>query len=328
MAVKTSKKSVNEIIVEQIIEKIQDSNLLPWQVGWLPLLTNYVTGTSYRGINRLLLTDWDNPEEPQEYITIKQLKDFNQKNKTSFWFKSGSKQYYCHFFKVTETKVTGEKEEQLRSEFLIKNTDKLYVNGVLYYLKDDGKIYFVKYISRYYTLYNVKDIFDKEGNSLPPKSVEIDNERHTDAEVVINNYAKREKVEILNDGGECCYYSQKDDNVHIPPLSRFVDSQEYYRAIFHELTHSTGISTRLNRPCYKKYHESKQERSKEELIAEMGSLLLATKCNLKSKKAEDNSAAYIKGWIEYLQNNPNEVVTGMSAADKAVDFILNNKEEL
>ena len=59
----------------------------------------------------------------------------------------------------------------------------------------------------------------------------------------------------------------------------------------------------------------------------MGSLLLATKCGLKSQKAEDNSAAYIKNWIEYLKNNPNEVVTGMSAADKAVDFIINNNKE-
>jgi len=43
----------------------------------------------------------------------------------------------------------------------------------------------------------------------------------------------------------------------------------------------------------------------------------------------DNSAAYIKSWLRALKSkdNKNMVITAASAAQKAVDFILDRKPE-
>ena len=58
-------------------------------------------------------------------------------------------------------------------------------------------------------------------------------------------------------------------------------------------------------------------------MAEMTSLLMASHCGFTEVADCENSDNYIMSWVKYLKNNPDEVVRGMLAAEKAVDYILN-----
>lgn len=311
------KKTAPEIIVEKLIEKINETGKLPWQKPFVSKGCNYITKRCYRGLNALLLSD-------SEFITVNQLKEYNKKNKTDFWFKKGSQKYLATFFKKSLKRLSEEDETIIKEGGIPEHL----LNAVI--ISENGKFYQQRIIINFYTLYDIKDIFDKNGNSLPTDSNPIqDFKNDTSAEKVIEDYTHRTGVKIVFDKQSQVYYTDKDDSVHTPPKNSYLSEEHFYRTIFHELTHSTGIITRLNRSCFYKYSAKKQERSKEELIAEMGSLLLASECGFidENNSYFDNSAAYINSWIKWLEKNPKEVIFGMSAAEKAVDFILDRVKE-
>jgi len=66
-----------------------------------------------------------------------------------------------------------------------------------------------------------------------------------------------------------------------------------------------------------------EEYSKEELVAELGAMFLENITGIKCK--EDNSQAYINGWIANLENNPKWIISASSQSQKAVEHILYNR---
>lgn len=128
---------------------------------------------------------------------------------------------------------------------------------------------------------------------------------------------------ITHNEARACYIPT-DDRVNMPKKDIFRSSEEYYSTLFHELTHSTGHETRLNRkPSDIATHFGNKEYSKEELVAEMGAAFLCGHCQIENKTI-DNSAAYIKGWLKKLKNDTKLIVQAAGLAQKASDFILNN----
>lgn len=65
--------------------------------------------------------------------------------------------------------------------------------------------------------------------------------------------------------------------------------------------------------------------SREELVAEMGSAFLCTEAGIENTL--DNSAAYLKGWLGALKGNSRLIVTAVSTAQRAADFILNRNAQ-
>jgi hypothetical protein len=64
------------------------------------------------------------------------------------------------------------------------------------------------------------------------------------------------------------YTRASTDSVNMPVRSRFVDAPHYYGTLFHELVHSTGHVSRLNRRFGA--HFGDELYSKEELVAGQG----------------------------------------------------------
>ncbi len=60
--------------------------------------------------------------------------------------------------------------------------------------------------------------------------------------------------------------------------------------------------------------------SREELVAEMGSAFLCAEAGIESTL--DNSAAYLKGWLEAMKGDTRMIVMAASAAQRAANFIL------
>ncbi len=118
------------------------------------------------------------------------------------------------------------------------------------------------------------------------------------------------------------FYNPLLDVVNMPKMNAFDSSESYYDIFFHELAHSTGHPSRLNRKELVEMAEFGSEPySIEELTAEMGSCYLQSLCAL--GKTFENSAAYIQGWLNKLKDNRQFVIYAAAKAQHAVDYILN-----
>ena len=130
---------------------------------------------------------------------------------------------------------------------------------------------------------------------------------------------------INHNGGGRAFYRQATDSVHIPERHRFPKQSEYYSTLFHELTHATGHSSRLNRKTLTEYDGfGGQNYSREELVAEMGATFLCGMAGIENQTI-DNSASYVASWLQALKTDKRLAVTAAAQAQKAADYILNIK---
>jgi antirestriction protein ArdC len=177
----------------------------------------------------------------------------------------------------------------------------------------------------YYTvlrLYNVFNVAQCEGlKNIPDPTPMADTT--APAEIVANMPQAPE----IKHGMAQAYYSRFEDIVGMPHRERFTSADEYYSALFHELTHSTGHEKRLNRPTVTEAKRfGSEDYSKEELIAEMGSAFLCGHAGI-AERTLNNSAAYLHNWLLALKNDHKLIVQAAAQAQKAADFILGTKPE-
>lgn len=122
--------------------------------------------------------------------------------------------------------------------------------------------------------------------------------------------------------GSRARYSPSRDIVEVPQERRFKEPEEFYSTLFHELSHATGHTSRLNRPGLMELSRfGSYSYSKEELVAEMGAAYLCGHAGIENAVI-DNSAAYINSWLSRLKKDKTLIVQAASQAQKAADYIL------
>lgn len=87
-----------------------------------------------------------------------------------------------------------------------------------------------------------------------------------------NEYVQRSGVRVKHQAGDRAFYQPSSDSVTLPLLAQFAETAEYYSTAFHELTHSTGHASRLNR-LEKVAFFGSEAYSKEELVAQIEAAL-------------------------------------------------------
>lgn len=180
--------------------------------------------------------------------------------------------------------------------------------------KDDGTFFPV---FRYSTVFPV-DIMENVDMSKWIKPANPAHDPIQAAEDIIANY----KGPTIKHGGNVAAYSPALDTCRIPANGDFSSAPEYYSTVFHELAHSTGHASRLNRKgITDSAGFASHEYSIEELIAEFASAMLMQHAGIESP-AFDNSVAYIKGWSKAIRQDKTLIAKAASAAQKAVDLIL------
>jgi antirestriction protein ArdC len=123
------------------------------------------------------------------------------------------------------------------------------------------------------------------------------------------------------------FYSPSADSVAMPNRERFETEASYFSVLFHELIHSTGHTSRLNRPTLTESAGfGSDPYCKEELIAEMGAAFLCGQAGI-AEQTLDNSAAYVQNWLAALQNDKKLIVRAAGQAQRAADFILGTRFE-
>lgn len=105
-------------------------------------------------------------------------------------------------------------------------------------------------------------------------------------------------VKIVNHDSNECYYDQKADTIYMAEQSRFVSNVAYAGVLAHELGHSTGHPSRLNREMVGHNSPEKAKYGFEEIVAQSFSEMILSKHGLRAT-LDHHSAAYI---YEYLSD--------------------------
>lgn len=144
-----------------------------------------------------------------------------------------------------------------------------------------------------------------------------------EAEKIKSDYVAKSHMEIRECISNEAFYSPSMDYIQIPCREQYADINEFYGTLFHEMVHSTGHKTRLNRlESGRSAAFGGEEYSKEELVAEIGAASLLNYVGIETPETFKNSAAYIQSWLKVLKNDTRMLVGASSQAGKAVDFIL------
>ena len=145
------------------------------------------------------------------------------------------------------------------------------------------------------------------------------------AESIISSYLKRSDVRLYHKDISSAFYRPSDDSIFLPHRERFHNTAGYYGTAYHELAHSTGHHSRLNR-IDNTAHFGSSEYSKEELTAEIAASALVNHAGLETADSFRNNAAYIQNWLQVLRNDKRFIVSASGRAEKAVNLILGRSE--
>lgn len=277
------KANVYEMVTERIIAELE-KGVIPWEKPW--------TGVRAGAYNRISKKPYSLINQMMlkhtgEYATFKQWADLGGR------VRKGEKSEIVVFWKILEKEETnpdtGEKEVQ--------------------------KIPMLRY-------YNVFHISQVEGvKPLEQPFTEV--EPIEEADKIITDYITRENISFEECASNEAYYSPSRDAVVVPMKEQYKLINEYYSTTFHELTHSTGHKSRLDRLQTGAVAAFGSETySKEELVAEIGSASIMNMLGIETAKTFRNSAAYIQSWIKVLKNDNRFIVSAAGKAEKAVNYII------
>lgn len=121
------------------------------------------------------------------------------------------------------------------------------------------------------------------------------------------------------------YYDNRSDKIILPPRASFKSDADYYATKLHELGHSTGHKSRLDRGL-SEIERGSPEYAKEELRAEIASMLLTSMLGIEGNV--QNHARYASHWIEVLKNDKHELFRAAKDAELIVDHIFDYAPEL
>lgn len=175
-------------------------------------------------------------------------------------------------------------------------------------------------VLRHYNVFNAEQC---EGIKAPDQAAEeieaVPFEPIEEADRIVTSYPNGP---LVMHTGSAAMYLPGTDTVRIAAPDRFNTRESYYATLFHELAHSTGHKSRLNRGLDEVSAPfGSPDYSKEELVAEMGSAFLCAAAGI-SPPTIEQSAAYIDGWRKKLTDDKKLVVQAAGQGQRAADHIL------
>jgi len=279
-----------QVITDRLVAMLE-AGTVPWRKPWAGAAgfpKNLISKKEYSGINFWMLhsADYGSPY----WLTFKQAQELGGT------VRKGEKGTPVIFTKTLPAKVVDVPTDNGGTEKMLDSK------------KLGGRML------KYYTAFNVEQC---DGLTLPDEGPRHQHDPITSAEAILDGY---QGPTIAHGGGRACY-SPALDLVKMPEPDRFPHREEYYSVLFHELAHSTGHKSRLAR-ITETANFGSQDYGKEELVAEMASAYLCAQAGIEQATLE-NSAAYLKGWIDAIKGDTKLAISAASAATKAANLILN-----
>lgn len=282
LASATPRKSAYEAVTDRIIAAME-AGTVPWHKSWATggaSVPVSIHGHEYRGINAFVL-GFCSPYASNVWLT------YNQARERGGYVRKGEKGTAVLLFKTIDRKRESTDEESAR------------------------------FFATTYTVFNIEQC---EGVELPAKlATVVQNTEDPIAacEAIAAGYAG---APAIKHGGDRACYIPLLDQIRMPVPASFESRARYYNVLFHELGHSTGHASRLDRELVG-FDADSHAYSKEELIAELTAALLCNRAGIDSAPLVENSAAYLRSWLGRLKDDRSILVQAASAASKAADWI-------
>lgn len=290
MSGKKPARDIYQEVTNRIVDFL-DQGVVPWRNpiprgtgdGWPK---NLISGQKYRGINVVLLSmqAWISGFSSDYWVTFKQAKAKGGK------VRKGEKGTLVTFWKMYDTKD-----------------------------KESGELISIP-VLKHFTAFNLEQVNGIEIPHAPTSPLPGEEFAPVpSALAIVDGY--RDKPTIEHQGLRALY-RPSEDLVRIPRPSQFEPRDEYYSVLFHELSHSTGHSSRLNRGLDTDPKPfGSPDYSREELVAELSSAFLCAVAGI-SPPTVENAASYIQSWVNVLKGDKRLVVAAAGAAQKSADWIL------
>lgn len=276
-----------------------ETGTAPWQKPWAPgeLTAHYnpTTGNPYRGFNQQWLT-FQGYADPR-WMTYKQAEAMGAQVRKG---ENGTTVEYWQWHSDRPLKddqgrpVTDADGRQLTQRVELESPRRFYAR-----------------------VFNAEQIDGLP--ALPPREVASEWERHARAEAIL----AASEAPIRHANGDRAYYSPGRDHIVLPEREQFPSAENYYSTALHELGHSTGHPSRLDRDLAHPF--GSEGYAKEELVAELYSFMMAQRIGIEFDPA--NHESYVSSWIKALQNDPREIFRAAAAAEKAMEYVLERERQ-
>ena len=315
---------------ELIVSRLEEAQASSWKKGWIGGngvmgLPQNLSGRNYAGLNSLFLFI----DTAKHHYSAPVYMTFLQKEKEGLLIRRGETAMPVVYWDMSIKDNTG------------KN-----ISTEIYKLlsKEEQQQCEVHPFLRSFRVYNIDQTNMKEVNQAKYQSLvdkfqihgQLDTQgmyQHPALDRMFEQQQWLCKIEC-NKPAPQAYYSPKDDTIVLPEKGQFKvskdangiykDGMEYYSTALHEMTHSTGIETRLNRNMTGRFGDPKY--AKEELVAELSAALTGYTMGF-DRRIQDNNVAYVKNWLTALREEPKFIVSVMADVNKASNLILQKIDE-
>lgn len=276
-------------VTDRIVTALEEGTV-PWRRPWIAGADSHrnpVSGTVYRGINPFLL---ELTSMERSYSDPRWL-TFKQAKTLGGSVRKGERSTLVVFWKMLRGKDAETGEERTIP------------------------------LLRHYRVFNVAQC---DGIDWP---TEPEPEAFDPIERCESIIAAMPNRPTIGHGGDRAFYAPAMDAVQLPPFERFLSAESYYATAFHELAHSTGHASRLNRAELAGVARfGDEDYSREELTAELAAAMLCGVSAI-SPPTIEQSAAYIASWLRALKADPRMLVSAAGRAQRAADYILGRNAE-
>ena len=304
MSTKAKRPSTEEVLLADIISLMETSDLAPWRKPWTPRSgdhRNPLSGSVYRGVNPLLLE----LGLLMRGSTIPLWCGVAQAKQHDWCPKKGSRS-------VRIVRPQLNKREQIDDAckpVLDSNGDAVVAAWISY---------------RPATVFNFNDL--KGMNPQAQAALEVFIQEQLGDSPTVETSVRLDQAETHLDswevpvvlGGSRACYSPSLDRISLPQPEDFISRETFCATWLHEQAHSTGHTSRLNRPLGSRFGSPAYAR--EELIAELASVLACLRLGIGYEI--EQHAAYLKSWATALkEGGSKELFKVLSEARQAADLL-------
>lgn len=299
-------------LVDQVLANLEKGNLF-WTQGWVAAGApeSAVTGKKYRGINNLYLSLVAMAENygDNRWATFRQMEE------KGWTFKKDEEGHTLGKGKSVSVEYYEMRDKETKRRF-----DRNVLDGMTF---DEQREYMDKnvyWLRKFYRVFNCSLMDGVPAKEMPMIDV---NDRIEKAEAILDYWNANESKIVY--GGSQAFYRPSTDEVHLPEREKFKSTQSFYDTAFHEIGHSTGHQSRLNRDLSGGF--GSQSYAMEELRAEIASIFMAQDLGIEpSEDRLQNNAAYIQSWKDEIKENPNALFTAIADADKIARYVSSKEQ--
>lgn len=294
-----------QALVDRMLSRL-DAGAIPWDNGMKGIAAprNAVSGKHYRGMNLLNLM-LAGKEDPR-WIT------FNQATDAGYKVKKGAKGVPIELYKIIDKRTRKDADIAAIKE---------EIKDMTFAERQAFKKENLQSFARTYYVFNASDVAGIEpyrAPNLTPADISVRNER-------IERVIAGSQAPIFYDGNGQNFYRPTTDEIHLTDRAAFTSDEFFYNTALHEMAHSTGHSSRLNRPGGTR---GSKEYAREELVAEIASVLTAAEFGLNhSDRVIENSAEYVRSWAQLIRDNPQSLIDATFDASRATDYICDAERQ-